>query len=484
MTIEDGKNILENKKNQKKLESKTSSSELIIKPFTNILKDKIVYLPGSKGITNRTLFISVLSNCNTILKNALFSRDTILMINALINLGFKINTNEIEKTITVHGLGGKIPNKSCKIFVGNAGTVFRFIPALVSLKNGGEYTFECDIETKRRPVINLLESLINCGSISVNYHENYGYLPFTLKTYGYKGGDVFLNVDIASDLIISSLCIISPIAKKDVNLKITGKMAESEMLMTTILMMKEFGINIKHDNNFRNIIIKKSEYIIPKEYYIEPDITALSYFISLTYVVGGELTINGLDNYIKYKKNTKEVMQYDINFIYIFEKYGLIKILSKINFHIKNGYLKNEIIENFGKYADTFLTLAAIAPLFKTKTVITGVEHTRGHETDRIHNVCTELKKLIGDNNIIENKDGLEIIPNIQELKKRAINGRKTGKLLSINTYHDHRFAMSFAILGSYNLLEDGIPWLQIENPLCCQKTFPNFFDILNQLND
>ncbi|KAI9243008.1 RNA 3'-terminal phosphate cyclase/enolpyruvate transferase [Sporodiniella umbellata] len=189
--------------------------------------------------------------------------------------------------------------------------------------------------------------------------------------------------------------------------------------------MKEFNIDIEYENDLRNIIIKKNEYQNPETYVIEPDVTALSYFISLTHVIG-----------------------------------------------------------DFSDYGDTFLTLAAISPLLRFKTVISGVEYTRDHETDRIHNVCVELKKLIGNNNVIENKDGFEVIPNIQELKERAIIGRNTGKMLSINTYHDQRFAMSFAILGCYNLLEDGLPWLQIENPLCCQKTFPTFFDILEQLNN
>jgi 3-phosphoshikimate 1-carboxyvinyltransferase len=488
MTIEDSK--LENKKKLKVEDIwyedpyvKPFSKDILIKPFKNLLKDKTIYLSGSKGITNRILILSVLSKNKIILKNALFSRDTMIMINALINLGFEIDTNKNEKTISVNGLNGKIPNNCCKIFVGNAGTVFRFIPALVSLKNGGEYKFYCDDEAKKRPVFDLLDSLIKCGSISVEYHENEGYLPFTLKTYGFKGGNVLLKVDNASDLIISALCMISPMAENNVKIKVTGKMLECKMAVTTLLLMKEFNIDVEYENDLKNIIIKKNEYKNPNIYFIEPDITALSYFISLTHVIGGDLIINGLDKYIKYKSNTEKFMQHDINFLYMFEKNKLIEIIPKNYFHIKNSYSENIINENFEDYGDTFLTLAAISPLLKSKTIINGVEFTRGHETDRIHSVCIELRKLIGDNNVIENKDGLTVIPNIQELKKKAIIGRKNGKIISINTYHDQRFAMSFAILGCYDLLGDGLPWLQIENPLCCQKTFPEFFDVLENLN-
>ncbi|KAI9243009.1 RNA 3'-terminal phosphate cyclase/enolpyruvate transferase, partial [Sporodiniella umbellata] len=196
------------------------------------LKDKKIYLPGSKGITNRIFILSVLSKNKIILNNVLFSRDTMIMINALINLGFRLDINKKEKTIIVNGLNGKIPNDCCKIFVGNAGTVFRFIPALVSIKNGGKYTFECDEEAKKRPISDLIDSLVKCGAVSVEYHEKVGFLPFTLKTYGFKGGNIQLKVDSASDLIISALCMISPMAENDVNLKVTGKMLECKMTIT------------------------------------------------------------------------------------------------------------------------------------------------------------------------------------------------------------------------------------------------------------
>ena len=124
--------------------------------------------------------------------------------------------------------------------------------------------------------------------------------------------------------------------------------------------------------------------------------------------------------------------------------------------------------------SDTFLTLAAISPLLGSKLEIFGIEHTRKQETDRVSAMVNELKKLGQD--VIEKPDRLIINPNLNKLRLLAEHG------VSIDTYNDHRFAMSFAILGSFDLYETGKSWLSINNPGCCSKTFPGFFDCLNSV--
>ncbi|MEC8189627.1 MAG: 3-phosphoshikimate 1-carboxyvinyltransferase, partial [Verrucomicrobiota bacterium] len=123
---------------------------------------------------------------------------------------------------------------------------------------------------------------------------------------------------------------------------------------------------------------------------------------------------------------------------------------------------------------------AAIAPLLGGSVRITGIEHTRGQETDRIAGMANELSKL--GQLVKEDSDSLTIAQNPNELKARALQARQQGKLIEIETYKDHRFAMSFAILGSYDLLHDGQPWLAVKDPACCGKTFPNFFEVLKSL--
>jgi 3-phosphoshikimate 1-carboxyvinyltransferase len=128
------------------------------------------------------------------------------------------------------------------------------------------------------------------------------------------------------------------------------------------------------------------------------------------------------------------------------------------------------VAENFNEFSDTFLTLAAISPLLAGPTTITGIAHSRKQETDRVAGMVHELRRLGQEVEEHADGDGLTVTP-------RPL---KSG--VEIETYGDHRFAMSFGILGCHDLRGDGRPWLSIRNPACCAKTFPNFFDVLASL--
>ena len=143
------------------------------------------------------------------------------------------------------------------------------------------------------------------------------------------------------------------------------------------------------------------------------------------------------------------------------------------------GFFKiNDISPNISisDISDTFLTLVAISPLLPTHLKISGIAHTRLQETDRVKAMAVELKKL--GLKVIEKEDSLEITPNLNKLKEIAENK------IQIETYHDHRVAMSFGILGSYDLFGNGKSWLTIQNPSCCEKTFPDFFDRIEALRN
>ena len=129
---------------------------------------------------------------------------------------------------------------------------------------------------------------------------------------------------------------------------------------------------------------------------------------------------------------------------------------------------------NFNDISDTFLTLAAISPLLSDAITIKGIAHTRMQETDRILAMTNELRKL--GQQVNETTDSIHIIPDFIKLKKAAQD------IVEIDTYEDHRVAMSFAILGSFDLFNNGKPWMRIKNPNCCSKTFPNFFETLSSI--
>lgn len=422
-----------------------------------------VILPGSKSITNRAILLAALSFNTVQIENALISEDTLIMVNALKTLGFGIYVDTLRSTILVRGTGGKIPKNMASIDVGNSGTVARFLTAILCLHSSGTYYLNGSAAMRKRPMRPLLNALESIGAATVIYHQDHGYFPFTLKTHGLYGGQVCLDISSSSQ-ILSAMLMIAPLCVSTLSISFMGKVISWPFVEMTLKMMGIFGqsqLPEKKDNGW--VFSKSRPYTLATEHYVvEPDATAASYFQALVLILGGQLRIPGLS------LNTS--LQGDLGFTRVLQYNGLqfehsnnSLIFKRSNFASLSG-----VVANFGDYSDTFLTLAAIAPLLKSPTYIGEVEHTRFQETDRISAVVTELKRL--KQNVIENQDSLTIIP--QRLKPTIID-----------TYNDHRMAMSFAILGSYDFTRSGFPWLSIRNPSCCAKTFPNFFETLNSLN-
>ena len=215
-----------------------------------------------------------------------------------------------------------------------------------------------------------------------------------------------------------------------------------------IRLMEEFGVSVPRASEGRTFAVPTRGYRAPAIYAIEPDATAASYFQALPLVVGGTLQLPGL-------RLPGAGLQGDSAFIEVIQRARLRP----------DG---QTLSENFHEISDTFLTLAAIAPLLNGATHISGIAHTRKQETDRVSGMANELRRLGQD--VIEVEDALTIVP-------RPLRSGQT-----VETYGDHRFAMSFGILGSRDLNADGRPWLTIADPGCCAKTFPHFFELLASL--
>ena len=436
---------------------------LPITPFTKPVRGS-VELPGSKSITNRALILAALCRDPVTLRGALFSRDTEIMVKALRSLGFKINTSTKAKTIRVEGRGGMIPEAKASIDVGNAGTAARFLPAVLCLKKRGEFALTGDEAMNRRPMKGLLDALRRLGA-DVEFTGQPDHYPFILRTRGLPGGAVEVDAS-ASSQILSAMMIAAAWAKGHLELHRLGQMVSEPFVLMTAKMIPRFNRGFVPDIDAPGF----SEF-----YHVEPDATAASYFVALPLAAPGAAPgyqIMGLG------ENTD--LQGDIGFLTVAQAMGLHVAKKAYHTEITAGPTRHGVTQNFNPFSDTFLTLAAVAPLLDGPTRIFGIAHTRKQETDRIHAMATELKKLGQD--VEEFDDGLAITPNLKKLKTLATKAVKAKKLLSIETYEDHRVAMSFGILGSHDLLGTGKPWLQIENPACCGKTFPEFFEVLEQL--
>jgi len=431
--------------------SKSLPDPLPIPPFTAPARGSVT-LPGSKSITNRALILAALAEKPVTLRGALFSRDTRIMVTALRALGFRVETDEAELTLTVYGLGGEIPNAEATIDVGNAGTAARFLTALVCLRKGGVYHFDGDAAMRTRPIAGLLDALAQQGAVADSQT-----FPFTLRTNGLPGGVVTLDASASSQLV-SALLLVAPRAVTPLRVELLGETVSKPFITMTERMVAQFASQEVSD------------------YAIEGDATAASYFATLPIVTGGaqcgsaggdrcssaggNIQIDGL-------KLGPDALQGDTAFFSLLEKRGLI---TRVGERIAStGETRGRGIRaDFNAFSDTFLTLAAIAPLLDGPTKITGIAHTRHQETDRVAGMARELRKL--GQEVIETEDSLEIHP------RPLIPGQV------IETYHDHRFAMSFGVLGCYDLHGNGQPWLSIKDPACCGKTFPHFFEVLETL--
>jgi len=200
---------------------------------------------------------------------------------------------------------------------------------------------------------------------------------------------------------------------------------------------------------------------------VEPDATAASYFLTLPIVVGGKCELDGIH---------EDMLQGDAAYLEILKQVGVQVSKTECGVQSSAPSLAKGGTFDFNDISDTFLSLAAVSPLLSSSLTINGIAHTRKQETDRVSAMATELRKL--GQSVEETEDQLRITPNLDRLRNLAVNG------LEIDTYKDHRFAMSFGILGCHDLLGNGQPWLRINDPNCCAKTFPAFFEKLEYVRD
>lgn len=403
-----------------------------IQPFTKPVRGSAT-LPGSKSITNRALILAALSRQTVTLRGALFSRDTRIMVAALRELGFAVETDETALTITIEGRGGEIPVREARIEVGNAGTAARFLTAFVCLRPDGVYRFDGDEAMRRRPIGALLEALESQGA-----RADSRAFPFTLHTTGLPGGQILLDASESSQLL-SALLMVAPHAKTLLDVQLKGATVSRPFVVMTHRMVAQFAAQ-------------------PADYAIEGDATAASYFAALAIVTEGAVEVNGLNL-------APDALQGDSEFFRLLAARGLIRCTGHT---VAHAPARQGVIANFNDFSDTFLTLAALAPLLDGPTRISGIAHTRKQETDRVAGMARELTRL--GQHVIETEDALEIHP------RPLVPG------VEIETYHDHRFAMSFGILGCHDLHKNGRPWLTIKDPACCAKTFPAFFALLERL--
>jgi 3-phosphoshikimate 1-carboxyvinyltransferase len=412
----------------------------------------VVRVPGSKSLTNRALLLAALADGTTLLKNTLFSDDSIYFAHALQTLGFDIFLKPEDVSMEVSGLGGSIPSKEAALFIGNAGTAARFLTAFLTLGTGS-FVVDGDSRMRERPIGDLLDALTQLGADveAIDTHQPTICPPIKVSASELMGGKTKIAGNISSQFL-SALLMIAPYAKKAVEIEITTELNSKPYIDLTLSTMAEFGVEVDRDK-YKRFFINPTRYIARSQFIIESDASSASYFFAAPAICGGSVRVENINRKSK---------QGDIGFLSIIEKMGC---------EVKENDNSIEVIgpkQLFGvdidmrDISDTAQTLAAIAPFASSPTHIYGIASARVKETDRISATCTELRRI--GVQVDEHEDGLTIYP-AHEFRSALIQ-----------TYSDHRMAMAFSLIGLR------VPGVYIENPECVSKTFPDFFKQLENL--
>ena len=419
-----------------------------VQPFT-------VTVPGSKSITNRALLLAALSDGECLLKNALFSADSRALIAALQALGIDCTADEVTKEIRLTGCSGSLPKKEATVNAVSAGTAARFLTALFAFSDG-TYVLDASEQMKKRPMAPLIDALRALG-ISVTALEKEGHLPLRIEGGKNKlssAPELTVSIDQSSQFL-SALMMTGVLLPDGLTVTPAGSRTAMSYVHITERMMKDFGItpllSSKEDGG--------TTYRIPggftyrsQVYDIEPDLSGACYFYAAAVLLGTTVTVTGVH---------KTSMQGDLRFILALEQMGCTVTDTPEGIQVtgpKDGHYPGLDI-TMSDFSDQTMTMAVLALFADSPTHIRGVGHIRAQECDRMAATVTEINRLGGDARIDEDGTGILITP-------VPLHGA------SIETYDDHRMAMSFALAG---LRTEGV---EISNPSCCKKTFENYFDL------
>jgi 3-phosphoshikimate 1-carboxyvinyltransferase len=396
--------------------------------------------PGSKSLTNRALVAAALAAGSSRLDGALHSEDTRVMIDALKRLGVTVSGDSVGGTIRVQGCAGQLPASEADLFVANSGTTVRFLTALVALGHG-VYRLDGTSRMRERPIQDLLDALGQLG-VDGRSEAGNGCPPLVVRAAGLPGGRATVRGELSSQFL-SGLLMAAPYAQQPVDLVVEGPLVSQPYIRMTLAVMRAFGVAVEAGDLSR-FHIDSGRYL-GRDYFIEPDASSASYFFGAAAVTGGRVTVEGL---------TRDSLQGDVGFCDCLARMGCDVQSGPREITVVGRPLKG-IDVDMNAISDTVQTLAATALFADGPTTIRNVAHIRHKETDRIGNLAAELRKLGAA--VVETADGLKINP-------KPLHGAE------IATYNDHRMAMSLALVGLR------VPGVIIRDPLCTEKTYPEFF--------
>jgi 3-phosphoshikimate 1-carboxyvinyltransferase len=405
----------------------------------------IVTVPGSKSYTHRTFIASALSDGLCKINNWLDSQDTNYTLSALSKMGVKLDKK--KDGFYIQGMNGSFGRYDAPIDLGNSGTSMRLLTGLAGLGQG-TYIFSGSDRMHQRPINDLLNALNQIGISASSINSN-GCPPVKILGGKIKKGRVDINCSISSQYL-SALLFIAPFADGEVHLHVTHGPVSKPYIDLTLDIMEKFGVRVEREGYIDFFVLGNQKYQ-SGEYDIEPDCSQASYFWAAAAISGATVKVTGI---------FEDSKQGDLKFIHVLKSMGCHVSYSTDGISVTGGKLSG-IEVDMGDMPDLVPTLAVIASFAKGVTRIKNVAHLKAKESDRMAAVKNELNK-IGISSVERNSDLI------------ITGGHPNGT--EIETYNDHRIAMSFAVAG---LL---VPGIKIKNEKCVEKSFPNFWDVFNQL--
>ena len=451
-----------------------------------------VHLPGSKSISNRVLLLAALASGHTRVLDALQADDTRVMLAALQRLGVAVKVEEgkagggtaamgsggrsaegrpaatdsntgmaaFRPEIGIQGCAGRITGHNADLFLGNAGTAFRPLTAVLALA-GGEYRL-CGGESGQagvprmheRPIGDLVQALRAIGA-RIDYLGAEGYPPLAIHPGSIDASrPVRVRGDVSSQFL-TALLMALPLTGRAARIEVEGELISKPYVEITLNLMRRFGVNVAREG-WRAFDLPARGYSSPGTVHVEGDASAASYFLAAGALAGGPVRVEGVG---------RDSIQGDVRFVEVLERMGADIRMGPNWIEARSatpGRRLQALDADLNHIPDAAMTAAVLALFADGPSTLRNIASWRVKETDRLAAMATELRKLGAT--VEEGADFLRVVPPAQ-LQSAAID-----------TYDDHRMAMCFSLVAL-----GGVP-VRINDPDCVAKTFPDYFHVLATL--
>lgn len=420
--------------------------EMAVVPLDRV--DADVIIPGSKSYTNRAIVIGALAEGTTVLQHALIAEDTTYLIDAVQQFGrARVSIDEALDQVTIVRDAGELVAPQAPVFMGNAGTPIRCLTSYASLA-GGTSVITGDKRMQQRPIQDLIDALQQLG-VPVRTTAGTGCPPVEVTGPGLRGGRARIRGSVSSQYT-TSILLAAPYAQRDVELEIMDGLTSKPYINMTLAIMDAFGVEVERDG-YSWFGVHVGQRYQAHTYRVEPDASNMSYFLAAAAILGGRVRVPGID---------MASFQGDVQFVTVLQRMGCTVNAGHGFIELHGGSLRG-IDVDMNWMPDLVPTLAVVAAFAEGTTHITNIANLRIKECDRIAALETELRKM-----------GIHATSTADSL---TIHG-DTPRAAAIDTYNDHRIAMSFAVAGLRT------PGVVIRNPDCVAKSFPTFWQVFNGL--